>query len=202
MNFYIADCHFGHKNILLFDNRPFGDLEQMEEVMVMLWNATVRKGDTVYILGDFCWGKADEWLRIIRQLNGTKVLITGNHDLSAFPAELKNQFADITPFKEVVDNGRDNSGRKVLLSHYPMPFYKRANNDKYYMLCGHVHSTAENEILERLIQEFRSNKPTFSGAHAANCGQIYNVGCMMPWMEYTPRTLDEIISRWDRFHQK
>lgn len=202
MNFYIADCHFGHKNILRFDNRPFADLHQMEEVMVMLWNATVRKGDTVYILGDFCWGKADEWLRIIRQLNGIKVLIIGNHDLSTFPAELKNQFADITPFKEIVDNGKDNSGRKVLLSHYPMPFYKRANNDKYYMLCGHVHNTAENQILEQLIQEFRSNSTSFSSAHAANCGQIYNVGCMMPWMEYTPRTLDEIITRWDRFHSR
>lgn len=201
MNFYIADCHFGHKNILLFDNRPFGDLHQMEEVMIMLWNATVRKGDTVYILGDFCWGKADEWLRIVRQLNGNKVLIEGNHDLSSYPNELKNQFADITPFKEIVDNGKDNSGRKVLLSHYPMPFYKRANNDKYYMLCGHVHNTAENQVLERLIQEFRSNNSSFSIAHAANCGQIYNVGCMMPWMEYTPRTLDEIITRWDRCHQ-
>lgn len=202
MNFYIADCHFGHKNILRFDNRPFADLHQMEEVMVMLWNATVQKGDTVYILGDFCWGKADEWLRIIRQLNGIKVLIIGNHDLSTFPAELKNQFADISPFKEIVDNGKDNSGRKVLLSHYPMPFYKRANNDKYYMLCGHVHNTAENQVLEQLIQEFRSNSTSFSSAHAANYGQIYNVGCMMPWMEYTPRTLDEIITRWDRFHQK
>ena len=201
MNYYIADCHFGHKNILRFDNRPFADLHQMEEVMIMLWNATVRKGDTVYILGDFCWGKADEWLRIIRQLNGNKVLIEGNHDLSSYPNELKNQFADITPFKEIVDNGKDNSGRKVLLSHYPMPFYKRANNDKYYMLCGHVHNTAENQILERLIQEFRSNNSSFSSAHAANCGQIYNVGCMMPWMEYTPRTLDEIITRWDRCHQ-
>ena len=200
MNYYIADCHFGHKNILLFDNRPFGDLAQMEEVMTMLWNATVRKGDTVYILGDFCWGKADEWLRIVRQLNGTKVLITGNHDLSIYPVELKNQFADIAPFKEIVDNGKDNSGRKVLLSHYPMPFYKSANNEKYFMLCGHVHNTAENAILERLIQELRNNNHIFSCAHAANCGQIYNVGCMMPWMVYTPRTLDEIITRWDRFH--
>lgn len=202
MNFYIADCHFGHKNILRFDNRPFADLHQMEEIMVMLWNATVRKGDTVYILGDFCWDKADEWLRIIRQLNGIKVLITGNHDLTSFPAELKNQFADITEYKEIVDHGRDNSDRKVLLSHYPMPFYKRANNDKYYMLCGHVHNTAENQILEQLIQEFRSNSASYSSAHTANCGQIYNVGCMMPWMEYTPRTLDEIITRWDCFHQK
>ena len=23
-----------------------------------------------------------------------------------------------------------------------------------------------------------------------------NVGCMMPWMDYTPRTLDEIIEAW------
>ena len=200
MNYYIADCHFGHKNILLFDKRPFGDLAQMEEVMIMLWNAAVRKSDTVYILGDFCWGKADEWLRIVRQLNGTKVLITGNHDLTSYPVELKNQFADITPFKEIVDNGRDNGGRKVLLSHYPMPFYKRANNEKYFMLCGHVHNTAENAILERLIQELRNNNHTFSCAHAVNCGQIYNVGYMMPWMEYTPRTLDEIVTRWNRFH--
>lgn len=62
MNYYIADTHFGHNNILHIDRRPFADIYQMEETMVMLWNATVRKKDTVYILGDFCFGKADEWL--------------------------------------------------------------------------------------------------------------------------------------------
>ena len=202
MNYYIADCHFGHKNILRFDQRPFADLYQMEETMVMLWNATVRNSDTVYILGDFCWGKADEWLRLIRQLNGIKVLIEGNHDLSTYSTELKNQFADITPFKEIVDNGKDNSGRMVLLSHYPMPFYKRANNEKYFMLCGHVHSTAENDQLEKLIRELRKGYRSNASTHAANCGQIYNVGAMMPWMQYTPRTLDEIIKRWDECHSK
>jgi calcineurin-like phosphoesterase family protein len=201
MNFYIADCHFGHKNILHFDNRPFADLEQMEEVMVMLWNASVRKGDCVYILGDFCWGKADEWLRLVKQLNGQKVLIEGNHDLGQYPAELKNQFADIAPFKEIVDNGRDNSGRKVLLSHYPQMFYKHANNPKYYMLCGHVHTTAENDLLEKWTKELRDAYRSGFGTHAANCGQIYNVGCMLPWMQYCPRTLDEIIKRWDEHHQ-
>ena len=131
MNFYIADCHFGHSNIIRFDHRPFCDIYQMEETMIMLWNATVQKSDHVYILGDFCWGKADEWLRILKQLNGQKTLILGNHDLSNFPAELKNQFADITPYKEIVDNGRDNSSRKVLMSHYPQPFYKHANNSGF-----------------------------------------------------------------------
>ena len=200
MNYYIADCHFGHNAIIRFDHRPFGDLYQMEETMVMLWNATVRKGDHVHILGDFCWGKADEWLRILKQLNGQKTLILGNHDLGNFPAELKNQFADITPFKEIVDNGRDNSSRKVLMSHYPQPFYKKAHNPQYYSLCGHVHATAENDVLERLIKDFRDNYRNDVGTHGANCGQIYNVGCMLPWMQYTPRTLDEIIKRWDEHH--
>ena len=31
------------------------------------------------------------------------------------------------------------------------------------------------------------------GMHFKSCAQIYNVGAMMPWMAYTPRTLDELI---------
>lgn len=195
MNYYIADTHFGHKNILRYDNRPFSDLEQMEQTIRTLWNAAVRKNDTVYILGDFCWGKADEWLRIVRKLNGQKVLIEGNHDLSSYPAELKREFADITPYKEIVDNGKEgNLGRRVLLSHYPILFYKRANNEKYYMLCGHVHTTTENDLLEKWSRELREGYTSDTPIHTANAGQIYNVGCMMPWMKYTPRTLDEIIN--------
>ena len=85
MNYYLADCHFGHTAVLKFDHRPFADVQQMEESMVMLCSAAVQKGDTVYILGDFCWGKKDEWIRILRRLNGQKVLIQGNHDLKQYP---------------------------------------------------------------------------------------------------------------------
>lgn len=204
MNFYIADTHFSHKSILRLDHRPFADVEQMEQTMLMLWNAAVRKGDTVYILGDFCWNKPDEWIRILKQLNGQKVLIEGNHDLSQYPSELRGQFVDIAPYKEIVDNGRDGSlGRKVILSHYPIPFYKRCNNPKYYMLCGHVHKTAENECLEKLIKELKETSLNgLEGSTYQHCAQIYNVGCMMPWMEYTPRTLDEIVERHSWFHHK
>ena len=201
MNYYIADTHFGHANIIRFDHRPFADTYQMEEVMQMLWNAAVRKDDWVYILGDFCWDKSDEWLRIIRKLNGRKVLIQGNHDLTSYPAELKKEFADICDFKEIVDVGKDGNTRKVLLSHYPMPFYKHSCNPKYVMLCGHVHNTAENELLEKWTRELRNyNRNNAFGFQP--CGQIYNVGAMMPWMEYTPRTLDEIVKRWDKWHQE
>lgn len=203
MNYYISDTHFGHKNIINLDHRPFSDLVQMEQTMIMLWNAVVQPNDTVYILGDFCWGKAEEWCRILKQLKGQKVLIQGNHDLSSFPAELKKEFLDIKPFKEIVDNGRKgDAGRKVLLSHYPMLFYKRANNEKYYMLCGHVHTTAENDLLEKWSRELREGYQSGLTDHAANAGQIYNVGCMMPWMAYTPRTLDEIIQKKKEYVHK
>ena len=59
-NLYIADTHFGHKNIIRFDSRPFATVDEMEEEMVKRWNIAVEPSDTVYILGDFCWGKEDE----------------------------------------------------------------------------------------------------------------------------------------------
>lgn len=197
MNYYISDLHLGHKNIINLDHRPFFDVEEMEETIVMNWNATVHKNDTVYILGDFCWNKADEWCRILKRLKGQKVLIEGNHDLGEYTAELKSLFADIKPYKEILDNGR-----KVIMSHYPILFYKKSNNPNYYMLCGHVHTTKENDYLERFIAEMKKGSLGEEGIHFKNCAKIYNVGAMMPWMAYTPRTLDEIIRNKDAFSHK
>ena len=193
MNYYIADCHFGHKSILRFDRRPFADLHQMEDVMIMLWNATVRQEDTVYILGDFCWGKADEWLRIIRKLNGTKVLIEGNHDLSIYPDELKNQLAEITPFKEIVDNGKDNSNRKVLMSHYPMPFYKHSNNQKYFMLCGHVHNTHDERLVNEFIRITKETMVTSRNQTQERPIPCNMINCFCMFSDYIPLTLDDWI---------
>ena len=30
MNLYTSDLHFGHKNVMLFDHRPFADVETEE----------------------------------------------------------------------------------------------------------------------------------------------------------------------------
>ena len=199
MNYYIADCHFGHSAVILFDHRPFGGIEEMEEIMVMNWNAAVKPGDTVYILGDFCWGRADDWLRILHRLRGKKVLIRGNHDLKNFPPELQEQFVEVADYMETVDNGRGSEGRKVILSHFPIPFYRHSNNRRDFMLCGHVHNTVENSYLERWTAELRKDFDASGNVHAVNAGQIYNVGCMMPWMRYTPRTLDEIIRAHEIF---
>ena len=80
MNFYIADMHFGHKNIIRYDNRPFGSVEEMDKALIQLWNETVGSDDIVYILGDFSWYKEDKTAFILGCLKGHKVLVKGNHD--------------------------------------------------------------------------------------------------------------------------
>lgn len=186
-NRYISDLHFGHENIIEFDNRPFSNAKEMEEVLVFNWNSVVNNEDTTYILGDFCWGKKDEWKRILKLLKGNKVLILGNHDLKNIPSELKRMFQDIKNYKEITD-----SGRHIIMSHYPMLFYKSSYNPNCFMLCGHVHTTRENNFLMKWIKELQDARCCNSDSF----GNIYNVGCMMPWIDYTPRTLDEIKNKY------
>lgn len=189
MNFYIADTHFGHANVIRFDGRPFATVEEMETRLVENWNNAVGAGDTVYVLGDFCWGKEPEWLRLCDALNGGKVLIRGNHDLKNMSKALRSKFLDVKDYKEITDGGRH-----VIMSHYPILLYKASYNPDCYMLCGHVHVTRENDFLEKWTGELRASRTECT----QSCGNIINVGCMMPWIEYTPRTLDDIIAkRWE-----
>ena len=46
---YISDWHYGHKNCLRFDNRPWVDIEKANQEMIRRWNETVEDDDTVYI---------------------------------------------------------------------------------------------------------------------------------------------------------
>lgn len=196
MIYYIADTHFGHANIIKMDKRPFENTEEMEEMLVENWNAVVKSSDIVYILGDFCLGKKDDWIRILDRLKGQKVLIRGNHDFKGYPHELSKKFVGIHDYKEVKDDGRT-----VVLSHYPIMCYRHSNDQKTYMLHGHVHSTAEHDWIQKWTMELRQQYAfdkvyNPDRVHSSNCGQIYNVGCMMPWMDYMPRTLDEIKERF------
>lgn len=52
MIYFTADTHFGHENIIRFCNRPFPDLETMNETLIENWNQRVCSNDTIYIIGD------------------------------------------------------------------------------------------------------------------------------------------------------
>lgn len=46
MNFYISDTHFGHQNIIRYDNRPFSTADEMDEALIDRWNDVVSDEDT------------------------------------------------------------------------------------------------------------------------------------------------------------
>ena len=184
-NFYIADLHFGHKNIIRFDNRPFDSVEDMNATLIENWNKKVKAGDTVYILGDLCWGKETEWIEILDKLNGNKVLFRGNHDLKQMSRTLKDKFLYIKDRHEISD-----CGKKLILSHYPEMAYKSSYNPNVFMLHGHVHyHTSEAKYVRKWIKELKECCVN----EWDNKGQIINVGCMLKEMDYTPRTLMEIL---------
>lgn len=80
MIYFIADTHFYHENIIKYCNRPFKNSKQMNEYIVNKWNSVVTKDDIVYHLGDVGFGSTDELKELVGRLNGTKILIRGNHD--------------------------------------------------------------------------------------------------------------------------
>jgi calcineurin-like phosphoesterase family protein len=50
--FMISDMHFGHKNIMLYEVRPFKSVEDMDNSIIQNWNKVVGKNDKVFVLGD------------------------------------------------------------------------------------------------------------------------------------------------------
>ena len=112
-------------------------------------------------------------------------MIRGNHDLKQMSRKLKDKFLFIKDRHEISD-----CGKKLILSHYPEMAYKSSYNPNVFMLHGHIHYyPREAEHVRRWVRELQIN-------HVYdwdNRGQIINVGCMLPYMDYTPRTLDEII---------
>ena len=175
---YISDWHYGHANCIHFDNRPFKNVLEHDAELIARWNAAVNPGDTVYILGDMFWCNMTNAIEVLKQLNGNKILIKGNHD-RCHDARFNQCFAKVTEYLEV-----DDDGDKIVLSHYPIPCYK---NHFYGWLhfYGHVHTSFEWNMMEhnRYLMEELYTKPC----------QMYNVGAMLPYIDYTPRTKEEIL---------
>ena len=172
--FYISDLHIGHENVLKHDNRPFADCKKMHNEIIKRWNNAVKHNDEVYILGDFAWKNA-EGLEVLCQLTGKKHLILGNHDKPT--DEMRTYFESVSDYLVIND-----SGRQVVLSHYPIAHWYNQYRGAIH-LYGHVHATKDYTAFLKYGGICRKLEIPF------NCA---NVGCMLDYMNYTPRTLEEI----------
>jgi calcineurin-like phosphoesterase family protein len=112
--FFTADWHIGHLNSIKFDNRPFKDLEEMHKKLISKYNAQVPHNGICYFLGDIATHNSELTKSILSQLNGTKVIIVGNHDKNY------NSLYNIG-FDVVLNNATIYiDGNRVSMSHCPL----------------------------------------------------------------------------------
>ncbi len=158
MNIYvIADTHFYHNNIIQYCNRPFENVEQMNEFMINKWNERVQSDNDIVIhLGDFGFGSKEQLQNIANQLRGRKILIKGNHDMRkgnqfwldcGFDLVYKDKQLDIEKvfqdmkeiypdFNESLDKEKEVMGiSKIIVSHNPVAVDGRELN-----IHGHIHN--------------------------------------------------------------
>ena len=126
--FVIADTHFGHENVIKYCNRPFKDVDGMNYCLIKNWNETVSNNDTVFMLGDFAFGR-EAVEKIVPRLNGRKILIKGNHD--TYPNEFyrKCGFEEVSKYPILFEF--------FLMSHEPLIL---SETTPYYNYYGHIHN--------------------------------------------------------------
>ena len=138
--YFTADLHFGHSEIIGFCERPFGDVSEMNKVLVSNWNSRVDNDDHVYIIGDLYYGGRDaaglsEAVSIVNNLNGILHLVAGNHDIPY----LKNMdyhylFADVDQVRYL-----KHEGEHFYLCHYPMAEWSGYYRGSWH-IYGHIHN--------------------------------------------------------------
>ncbi len=158
-NFFTSDTHFGHSNIIKYCNRPFRNVAEMNATIIKNHNLRVKKEDTVFFLGDFCFrnspgGKEGEGTlhkaeHYIRKLNGRFVFIKGNHD--------KNNSLK-TPIERIVIKY---GGKRICMVHNPI----HADSNYELNLVGHVHDKwlvrplGENSIMYNVGVDVNNFRP-------------------------------------------
>lgn len=143
--FYTSDTHYFHDNIIKYCNRPFADVDEMNWKLVRNWNDRVGPNDTVYHLGDVAFRfqeKFEAISDILRNLNGKKYLIMGNHD-----TQIKKKLSMIHNWMPHVWHeviiGPYNLSDKIVLNHYPK-WDKEFLDAGGWHLHGHEHADNSN----------------------------------------------------------
>jgi calcineurin-like phosphoesterase family protein len=105
----------------------------MHEKLIENWNKTVKRGDSIYFLGDFGFGHEDQIRKIRFKLNGKIHMIWGNHDYKNNIDRLKDLFSSISDLRQIKW-----FNQKIVLCHYPLLSWN-ARKHGSIMLHGHCH---------------------------------------------------------------
>jgi calcineurin-like phosphoesterase family protein len=157
---FSSDLHQSHRQILKYcPNRKCQTVEEMEQKIIDNFNAVIKPEDHLIILGDVFLGNKTKAKEFLSKINGKKICIKGNHDVSC------NQLMKIGFDWACYSMTVNIQGTPVLLSHYPYRYnffkkwytliksylggrrvdrrdFKQSPKDRgAILLHGHTHST-------------------------------------------------------------
>lgn len=125
MYFVTADEHYGHENSIIYSERPYSSLREMEEGLIACHNKMVGDKDIVIHAGDFCLSRGKYAWKIVERLNGTHIFLRGSHDYW-LPKKHPTRWEGII------------EGQYVVIDHYAMRTWARSHYGSW-QLHGHSH---------------------------------------------------------------
>ena len=136
MIYYVGDLHFGHQSAIKFDNRPFSSVEEMDQILIELWNKKIGNKDLVYVVGDFAYRNTKSFDWYLKQLKGKKYLIIGNHDNKLLKDSTAiSYFEGVDKMCHVKDDGKN-----ICICHYPLAEWNGMYHGTYHVY-GHIHNS-------------------------------------------------------------
>lgn len=139
---FTSDPHYYHKNIIRYSKRPYKDVDEMNEALIVNYNSVVRPQDTCYFLGDFGFADQKDLKNVVRRLNGQKTAILGNHDRLKIMLELG--FGSVHQYLEIKVPDSEVGMQKIILFHYSMRVWNQSHRGAW-QLYGHSHGTLPDD---------------------------------------------------------
>lgn len=132
---FTSDTHFGHKNVLIYDNRNFKDIFVHDNTIIDNWNSVVDVDDYVFFLGDFSLANKQYSESILLRLNGIKHFIKGNHDKNP-DIKLFKKHGTFLGEQKTIEITKKHT---IIINHFSMQSWDRKHLGTWH-LFGHDHS--------------------------------------------------------------
>lgn len=190
MEWWTADLHFGHRNVIEYGKRPWKTTQEMNEALIANWNKYVKPKERINVVGDFSFLGTQNTTEILKRLNGYKILIKGNHDK---PAHRMIEMG----FQEVHENMQIKLGpHQIFVSHFPFhPVEQHYNVDGLVQTVLPEH--ADKRYLHKRILDDGKSFLIHGHVHTSwkVKGRQINVGCdVWDWRPISTEKILEIIN--------
>jgi calcineurin-like phosphoesterase family protein len=197
--FFTSDWHLYHEKSIEFDNRPFRNIEHMHSVLINNYNSSVKDNDICYFLGDMGMCTSEELKLVVSQLNGTKILILGNHDRG--PQAMYKVGFEAVMYNATIYLGKN----RISMSHCPLRgVWREDTSDMKGAVKGaYWHGDHKNDMFTVADEgQFHLHGHIHSpngGRSAKTLGKQYDVG--VPSSKYRPVSLSTIESWITHYNQ-